>query len=677
LLRLVDSPIVAEEGDSSDTTCTARWVPGAKPGEGSIYVKHPPGVDCSSFFPKDRGHRIAMVRLGAYRKDLDDALDELDSTDGLAGMAKALYAMCESSLGFEDPGACWKKQQEMLNTPVTVSVNGACPPIVDDKSDHPVLVVNSSCSTEFLADADSDAREQAVQKGIDDYQAAKPATLTDLVTTLYRECIQRQQNAESPTDVLPCWERAREVGAKTEYEFVQGGSGCRASLDRTGSHIVLTGDRAACEQAFPKSEDARTAAVTDGGKTYEQVAALSGAKDIPSALKALYAFCDSGKGGDPVTCRLQGQAALREIEVQYDDEAGCGARVITIDGKPALEVGTSASCDSHFPTTGWGAAVDEATAAEESTALTGATDLGSSKAALYAFCDSGRGGDPVTCKKNADALLRDVPILRTGTSCTPQITTVDGKRAILVGPNCTAQFPDDPALRAGVVDQQATDQAQLAAAVRGTKDLAAAAKALYAYCDSGAGGDPAACKKAADALLKDTPIVRTGSQCTADVSTDNGKPVIVVGQNCDPAAFPGDPTARTSVVQGVATQNVPPNPAEPPASDPAVAPASPTSEPAPAAPTSTLPAAVTPPVENKEPVPAPPPEPKVAPPPAEKKVEAPPAEKVDPPPVKKKVEPPPVKKKVEPPPVEKVEPKEAPEPAQPNNSDQKGQTGDS
>ena len=347
--------------------------------------------------------------------------------------------------------------------------------------------------------------------------------------------------------------------------------------------------------------------MTDGGKSFEQGAALSGATDVASAVTKLYAFCDTGKGGDPATCKTEGLAALQKIKIiRVGDLKDCTARLRIVDGEAAIEIGDN--CGSSFPTdsTKWQEAIDTAaTLAERSATVQGATDLASTKAALYAFCDSGKGGNPVTCKEDADALL-SAPILRTGTSCTPTITTVGGKPAIVVGPNCQKPFPDDPTLRASVLGAADT-QAQLVTALNGATDLTAATKALYAYCDSGKAGDPVACKKAADAVLRDTPVVRTGTECTAAVANEGGKPVIVIGPNCAATAFPDDPTARANTVQQAATANVAPvtpppatpSPATPPPASSSTAPP-PTSASAPNKPPVVKPEVVKPEVVKPE-----------------------------------------------------------------------------
>jgi hypothetical protein len=652
LQRLAESTIkfVDPSADDSSKECKAKWIPGDKVGEGTIQVTQPKGVDCKRYFPTNREKRIDVVRQAAYDYDLNRVLDDINSVappdfapPDLAKAAAALYAFCDTTLGVADPAECRKKQEQMLlHTPIEEDDDkGECPAILPGPN-GPVMHVRSDCRAKFPTD--STLRAQEVQKGKDAYKEAQPETLTALVDALYRECAARQE-ANTGSDVLPCWQQARELGADVPYVHVDGGPGCRATWDSTRSHIILTGDRTACDKAFPQG-DARGAAVTEGGKEYERIAALSGATDAADALTKLYEFCDSGKGGDPAVCKQQGQAALRDIKVEYDSDASCTARLIFSAGKATLKVRDK--CGTAFPESSadWLAEVDKAVAAKpgsadpRSAALGSATDLPSAKAALYALCDNGKGGDPVACKKDADALLA-APILRTGTSCTPAVATVNGKPAIVVGPKCDKQFPDDPALRAAVIDE-ASKQSKLAAAVRGATDLAAAAKALYTLCDSGAQGDPVACKKAADTLLETTPIVRAGNKCTADVSTDNGKPVIVVGEKCAATAFPDDDKARAKAVEEAASPNAP---AQLPPPNDVVPPQNPAG-----APTSTSAPADAPPVEK-------PVAPEVQPPPVEK-VQPPPVTKVQPPPVKK-VQPPPVDK-VEPPPVEKKEEDPAP-----------------
>src|SRR3954454_5529157 len=184
-----------------------------------------------------------MARLGAYRSDQNDALEALQAVDSpdLASVARLLYAICDSTLGDKDLATCQEEQRDLLNRlPVEVD-EGGCPPTVDGKAKPPVIIVGRGCSDALQIGANRDTRTQQVQTGIDEYEKDKPGRLSDLVNALYSECAQREEAINHPTDVLPCWERARALGAKTPYEFVEGGSGCRASLDSTQTHIVLTG----------------------------------------------------------------------------------------------------------------------------------------------------------------------------------------------------------------------------------------------------------------------------------------------------------------------------------------------------------------------------------------------------------------------------------------------------
>ena len=471
LQRLALSEIRFEDVDASESgelKCSPRWEEGKKKGEGKIVITTSNREECSKRFPGGRDDRISTVSGAAYQYDRDEALG--GGTD-LATTAARLFAFCDANLGGVDPETCRKEQEELLRTatfePTPVNEGEGCNARIDHGREGLVILVNTQfCEpTAFPAGppsgSDDTARETAITEGRNQYENARPTTLAGLVSAMYADCEKRTDDPRDE-DVASCYRTASTLATEAPYEFVDGeGDACRATWDSTRSHIVLTGNKAACQQAFPDEDTDRSGAVEEAGTAYQQAATLRDVTDLTSAAKTLHALCDSGQSENPATCREKSDALLKAVKVIVRDGADCRPDVSSDGGRLAVTVGPD--CGAAFP-------VDPAAQAEavnkagkeyteaQQTALRGATDLASATTALYALCDSGKSGKPAACKEQSDALLAEVPIVRTeDADCTADVSSEGGKLALVVGKDCGAAFPDDPAAREDAV-QKGTEQ---------------------------------------------------------------------------------------------------------------------------------------------------------------------------------------------------------------------------
>jgi hypothetical protein len=495
------------------------------------------GKACAISFPDDIAQAEVLAQAAAhYQQTL-----LLRGASNFAEALNALYAFCDSGAG-GDPAACKQSANALLEDVPVVRAGTSCTADIVSSGGKLSVVIGENCGGAFPDD--KAARTNEVTQAATRYQRTVllrgASNLGEALIALYAFC-----DSGAGGDPAAC-KRDADVFL-TDLPVLRTGQGCAAEVSTTGGKLsVVIGKD--CDDAFPDDKTARTTQLLH----YRQTVLLRGAGSLGEALAALYAFCDSGAGGDPATCKKDSEALLKDVQVVRTG-TGCAADVSGSGHKLTIVVGPD--CGAAFPDDP-AARTDLVTRANQqyqrTVLLRGATDLASATEALYAFCDSGAGGDPTTCKQDSDALLTTVQVVRTGTSCKPEVSNTGGKPTIAVGPDCAGAFPDDPAVRAAAV-AQAADRHQRTALLRGATDLVTAAKALYAFCDTGARGDPTSCKKESDALLEDVPIVRTGASCTAEVSTEGGKPAIVVGSNCG-SAFPDDAAARVQAVQEGAKQ---------------------------------------------------------------------------------------------------------------------------
>jgi hypothetical protein len=434
--------------------------------------------------------------------------------------------------------------------------------------------------------------------------------LGDAVSRLFNACkelevdLAESEPPKSPLDLGECKMAALQRLALSEIEFEKvsesGELVCSARWEEgenggEGKIIVTASNREECEKHFPDGRDDRISTVSGAAYQYDRDEALAGGIDLATAAARLFAFCDANLGGvDPARCKKEQEDLLRTARIEptrINEGQGCNPRIDYGQSELVILINTDDCETTAFPEgkpTGPEDPVRDA-------AITQGTDLyekgkpttlSGLVSAMYAECEkrteSPRDEDVASCWDKASTLATEAPYEFVGGEGDTCRANWDSTRSHIVltgsGAACQKAFPDKDTGRPGAVAQAGTEYQQTAV-LRDVTDLASAAKALHALCDSGQRGNPATCKEQSDALLKEVQIVRTGDDCKADVSSEGGKLALVVGQDCG-AAFPDNPAARAAAVQTGTEQYVPPEPANAPAPadpDQPVAPADPVS----------------------------------------------------------------------------------------------------